>query len=71
MAAVAAAAAPAAAAPASPAGGGAAPIVFYAHQKPSKTWLEVRQLRTSRAVHVRRLKEKLGEVPPHLLAIQV
>ena len=42
-----------------------------AHQKPSKTWLEVRQLRTSRAVHVRRLKEKLGEVPPHLLAIQV
>ena len=67
----AAAAAPAAAAPASPAGGGAAPIVFYAHQKPSKTWLEVRQLRTSRAVHVRRLKEKLGEVPPHLLAIQV
>ena len=68
----AAAAAPAARhARAAAAGGGAAPIVFYAHQKPSKTWLEVRQLRTSRAVHVRRLKEKLGEVPPHLLAIQV
>jgi len=70
-AAAAAPAAPATPAAAAAAGGGAAPIVFYAHQKPSKTWLEVRQLRTSRAVHVRRLKEKLGEVPPHLLAIQV